>query len=159
LPVKVVRPFNTYGPRQSARAIIPTIITQLLNDVGAIKLGNLDPTRDFTFVLDTVKGFIEIFKSDKLFGQITNIGMNNEVSISGLVKLIAQLMNKKAEIVIEQERQRPEISEVKRLHCNNSKLLENTNWKPEYSLRQGLLKTIEWIVSHQHSYKTGIYNV
>jgi dTDP-glucose 4,6-dehydratase len=159
LPVKIARPFNTYGPRQSARAIIPTIIIQVLSGKKSIKLGNLHPTRDLTFVKDTANGFIEIFKCEKLFGEITNIGMNEEISIGDLVKLITKLMNKKIELTTDKPRVRPEKSEVERLFCDNSKLLSNTNWKPKYNLKQGLLETMEWLKFHQNLYKSNIYNV
>ncbi|WKZ71053.1 MAG: NAD-dependent 4,6-dehydratase LegB [Melioribacteraceae bacterium] len=159
LPVKIVRPFNTYGPRQSARAIIPTVITQLLNGKDQIKLGNLSPTRDLTFVKDTCKGFYEIFKSDKLFGEITNIGMSSEISIGDLVNKIASLVGKQVEIITEEERVRPDKSEVERLYCNNKKLIENTNWKPDYDLDKGLSETIEWLKNNLTSYKHDIYNV
>ncbi len=119
LPVKIVRPFNTYGPRQSARAIVPTIITQILNGQSTVKLGSLFPTRDLTFVKDTANGFIEIAKSDRLFGEITNIGVNGEISVGDLAKLIAKLMGGDIEIISVQERIRPEKSEVERLCCNN----------------------------------------
>ena len=159
LPVKIVRPFNTYGPRQSARAIIPSVIAQLLNGNEQIKLGNLSPTRDLTFVKDTCKGFVEIFSSDKLFGEITNIGMSNEISIGGLVKKISSLTGKEVEIITEEERIRPDKSEVERLYCSNKKLLENTNWMPDYSLDKGLIETIEWIKNNLSGYKHEIYNV
>src|SRR3989339_1077717 len=159
LPVKIVRPFNTYGPRQSARAIIPSVIAQLLNGNEQIKLGNLSPTRDLTFVKDTCKGFVEIFSSDKLFGEITNIGMSNEISIGGLVKKISSLTGKEVEIITEEERIRPDKSEVERLYCSNKKLLENTNWMPDYSLDKGLIETIEWIKNNLSGYKHDIYNV
>lgn len=159
LPVKIVRPFNTYGPRQSARAIIPTVITQILNGQSTVKLGNLLPTRDLTFVKDTANGFIEIAKSDRLFGEITNIGVNDEISIGDLAKLIAKLIGSDIEIISVQERMRPEKSEVERLYCNNSKLLEHTNWKPRYDLRKGLSETIEWMKSNMNYYKPKIYNI
>lgn len=159
LPVKIVRPFNTYGPRQSARAIIPTVITQVLSQREVIDLGNLHPTRDLTFVKDTVKGFIEIAKSERLLGEITNIGMNEEISIDDLVRAIAELMNREVEVRAENRRVRPDKSEVERLCCDNSKLLKNTDWKPDYSLREGLIETIEWIKSHQNLYKPEQYNV
>lgn len=159
LPVKIVRPFNTYGPRQSARAIIPTIITQFLNNNNKIKLGNLAPTRDLTFVKDTCKGFLEIFKSDKLFGDITNIGMNNEIPIGDLVNKIATLVGKQVEIITEDERVRPCKSEVERLYCCNKKLIENTNWNPDYNLDKGLSETIKWLKNNLTSYKHDIYNV
>lgn len=159
LPVKIVRPFNTYGPRQSARAIIPTVITQLLNGNEQIKLGNLSPTRDLTFVKDTCKGFLEIFKSDKLFGEITNIGMSSEISIGDLVNKIATLAGKQVEILTEEERVRPDKSEVERLFCSNKKLIENTDWKPDYDLDKGLSETIEWLKNNLTNYKHDIYNV
>ena len=159
LPVKIVRPFNTYGPRQSARAIIPTVISQLLIGNKEIKLGNLNPTRDLTFVKDTVNGFIEIAKSTSLNGQVSNIGMNDDISIGALVKLISGLMNKEIEIITDQQRIRPKDSEVEILKCDNSFLLSNTDWKPEYNLRSGILETIEWFKDNHKSYKADIYNV
>lgn len=159
LPVKIVRPFNTYGPRQSARAIIPTIITQILSGKREIKLGNLSPTRDLTFVKDTANGFLEIYKANGLYGEFTNIGMNEEISIGELVKLIAELMNVDIKIVSDTSRVRPDKSEVERLMCNNSKILSNTNWQPVYDLRKGLLETIEFLKENISFYKTDIYNV
>jgi len=159
LPVKIVRPFNTYGPRQSARAIIPTIITQILSGKNEIMLGNLNPTRDLTFVKDTANGFLEIAKSDRLFGEITNIGMNIEISIGNLAELIIQLMGDKVEIIYDSQRIRPEKSEVKRLCCDNSKLLQNTSWRPKYTLEKGLKETIEWFKNNLDIYKSGKYNV
>jgi dTDP-glucose 4,6-dehydratase len=159
LPVKVVRPFNTYGPRQSARAVIPTVTTQILSGEKNLKLGNLIPTRDLTFVEDTARGFIEILKSEKLYGEITNIGTGKEISIQQLVELIAELLQANIEIDPVQERVRPEKSEVERLLCNNTKIIENTNWKPEFDLKQGLIKTINWLKSHLEMYKSEIYNV
>ena len=159
LPVKIVRPFNTYGPRQSARAIIPTIITQILSGKREIKLGNLTPTRDLTFVKDTVNGFWEIYKTNKLYGEFTNIGMNEEISIGNLVRLIAKIMNTDIKIISDTERVRPKNSEVERLLCDNRKLLQNTNWKPNYTLEKGLIATIEWIKQNLNLYKPEIYNV
>ena len=159
LPVKIVRPFNTYGPRQSARAIIPTVITQILSGCRKINLGNLEPTRDLTYVKDTCDGFIEIFKSENLFGEITNIGMNEEISVKNLVELIAQLLNADVEIISDHKRVRPENSEVERLMCNNSKIIENTCWKAKYTLQQGLAETIEWFTKNINLYKPEIYNV
>ncbi|MBU1196090.1 MAG: GDP-mannose 4,6-dehydratase [Proteobacteria bacterium] len=150
LPVKIVRPFNTYGPRQSARAIIPTVIAQCLSGNKEIKLGNLSPTRDLTFVKDTCRGFLEIFKADQLFGEATNIGMNSEISMGGLVNLIAEIMKMEIVIKTETDRVRPQKSEVDRLYCDNSKILEHTAWSPEYNLRNGLTETIEWFkISNQ----------
>lgn len=159
LPVKIVRPFNTFGPRQSARAIIPTIITQILSGKRKINLGNLNPTRDLTFVKDTCKGFIEIYKSEKLFGEITNIGMKEEITISDLVHKIAKLLNTPIEIETEEQRVRPENSEVERLFCDNTKLISNTNWKPDYNLEKGLVENIDWLKKNIDMYKPEIYNV
>ena len=161
LPVKLVRPFNTYGPRQSARAVVPTIISQLLNDDNKIKLGNLSPTRDLTFVLDTCQGFIDIYHSDVLFGAATNIGINKEISIGELANLIAELMNTKIKAVTSEERLRPENSEVERLICDNTKLLKHTPWKPNYSLEQGLIEVIDWMKKPENRafYKSEMYNV
>lgn len=159
LPVKIVRPFNTYGPRQSNRAIIPTIITQILSGKENLKLGKLSPTRDLTFVKDTCKGFFEIYKSNNLFGEIINIGMRNEISIGDIVNKIATILNAKVNIVCDKERVRPEKSEVERLFCENKKIFANTNWKPDYNLDSGLVETIEWIQKNISLYKTDIYNV
>ena len=159
LPVKIVRPFNTYGPRQSARAIIPTIITQVLKGEKQLKLGNLTPTRDLTFVKDTAEGFIEISRSEKLYGEITNIGMNDEISVADLIQLILSLTGKKVEIITEEKRVRPGKSEVERLYCDNKKIKEFTRWKPSYTLKKGLLETIEWLGNNSHFYKPQQYNV
>lgn len=159
LPVKIIRPFNTYGPQQSARAIIPTVITQLVNNKIEIKLGNLHPTRDLTYVKDTVSGMIEIAKSEKLFGEITNIGTNTEISISDLINLISNIMDIQIKIKSEEKRIRPEKSEVKRLICDNSKILKSTNWVPIYDLKNGLIETIQWLKSNIRHYKTNIYNL
>jgi dTDP-glucose 4,6-dehydratase len=159
LTVKLVRPFNTYGPRQSARAVIPTIISQVLRGNGMINLGNLTPTRDLTFVKDTVRGFLDIFKAETLAGEVTNIGMNKEISIGDLATRIAELMQTDIRIIGEEERIRPEASEVLRLRCNNSKLLEKTDWRPKYNLNEGIMETIEWVKAHAGLYKDGVYNV
>ena len=159
LPVKIVRPFNTYGPRQSARAIIPTIITQILSGEKELKLGNLTPTRDLTFVKDTSSGFYEIFKSEKLFGEITNIGMKGEISVGDLVSKIAGLLYVELDIKSEVERIRPGNSEVERLFCDNTKIKENTNWLPNYDLIQGLTETINWLKNNMLLYKPDLYNV
>ena len=144
LPVKIVRPFNTYGPRQSSRAVIPTIITQGLNGSKEMKLGNLEPTRDLTFVKDTCSAFLEIYRSDAFLGEVTNIGMNSEVSIGDLAHEIMKIMEVDFPIISVQERMRPNNSEVERLVCNNEKLLNNSSWKPEYTLNSGLSETINW---------------
>jgi NAD dependent epimerase/dehydratase len=159
LPVKIVRPFNTYGPRQSARAIIPTIISQILAGEKSLRLGNLTPTRDLTFVKDTANGFLEIGESGKLYGEITNIGMGSEISIQDLVTKISSLTGKQIELFSDNQRIRPEKSEVERLVCNNEKIKGNTNWKPQYTLESGLLETIEWIKKNMSNYKTELYNV
>lgn len=158
-PVKIVRPFNTYGPRQSARAIIPTVITQILSGRERINVGNTTPTRDLTFVKDTCSGFLEIFKSEKLFGEIINIGMNNEISIKELIRLIMKIIGKEVEIEEETERIRPANSEVERLWCDNTKIRRETNWSPSYDLETGLKETISWIKENLQSYKVNIYNV
>lgn len=159
LPVKIVRPFNTYGPRQSARAIIPTVITQLLTGNTKLKLGNLTPTRDLTFVKDTCNGFYEIFKSESLFGEVTNIGMRNEISIENLVRKIATLVGIEITFESDEQRVRPEKSEVERLFCENTKLINNSNWKPEFDLDQGLKVTIDWLKDKLELYKPELYNV
>lgn len=159
LPVKVVRPFNTYGPRQSARAIIPTIITQILNGKSEIKAGNITPTRDFTFVEDTADAYIELIKSDKLFGEVTNIGNCDEISTGDLIFRISKLMNKDVKISEDKERMRPINSEVERLVCDNSKILKFTDWKPEFNLEEGLKKTIEWFKNNMQYFKSDEYNI
>ena len=159
LPVTIVRPFNTYGPRQSARAVIPTIITQLLNGYQEIKLGSLTPTRDFNYVKDTVNGFYEIFKSDKTIGEEINIATQKEISIGELAKEIIEQINSNAKIICEEERLRPEKSEVNRLLGCNKKILELTDWTPKYSLQQGIQETITWIKENLKSYKADIYNL
>jgi NAD dependent epimerase/dehydratase len=161
LPVKIVRPFNTYGPRQSARAIIPAIISQILNDKTEIELGSLSPTRDLTFVKDTCAGFDEIYKSDSLFGEVTNIGMKAEISIGELAQLIAKMMGVKLTIKSTEERIRPEKSEVERLFCDNTKLLKHTSWKPSYTLTDGITMVIEWMKNPENLnyFKADKYNV
>ena len=159
LPVRIVRPFNTYGPRQSARAVIPSIASQILSGKEKIHIGNLDPTRDLTFVKDTAKGFVEVSKSDALLGEVTNVGMNSEISIHDLWKMINDICRAHSSVVQEEARIRPEGSEVDRLKCDNKKILSKTKWQPQYDLRKGLEETIQWIQAHQESYKTDIYNV
>jgi NAD dependent epimerase/dehydratase len=161
LPVTIVRPFNTYGPRQSARAVIPTIITQLLSGQKIIKLGSLHPTRDFNYVKDTVQGFIEISKSDKVCGEEINIATQVEISIGELAKELVNQINPGAIIITDDKRLRPPKSEVERLLGSNQKILSLTNWKPKYSFEQGLKETIEWfrIEKNTANYKADIYNV
>jgi len=158
-PVKIVRPFNTYGPRQSARAIIPTVISQILNGEKTLKLGNISPTRDLTFVKDTANGFYEIANAEGLFGEFTNIGMNEEITIGNLVKLIAELIGTNVEIISDEQRVRPDKSEVERLFCDNAKIKANTLWTPNYTLISGLKETIEWIGNNLSYFKSNIYNV
>jgi len=160
-PITIVRPFNTYGARQSCRAIIPTIITQLLNKHTNIKLGNLTPTRDLTYVKETVEGFIEIAKSDKTIGEEINIATQTEISVADLANKIASLMNVKLEIIEDKQRLRPENSEVERLLGSNDKIKKLTNWKPSYSLDKGLNETIEWFKDGNNlsKYKNWLYNV
>ncbi len=159
LPIKIVRPFNTYGPRQSSRAIIPTIITQIFSGSNELILGNIDPTRDLTFVKDTCAAFLSIYQSNNFFGEVTNVGMNNEISIGDLAKLIMRLIGKNIEIKSERIRIRPKNSEVERLVCNNKKLLENSSWKPTYNLEAGLQSTINWFKEQSHLNKSEIYHV
>ena len=159
LPVKIVRPFNTYGPRQSARAVIPTIIMQGLNGSKDLKLGNLEPTRDLTFVKDTCNAFLEIYRSKGFLGEVTNVGMNSEVSIGELVKEIMKIMAVDLPVVSEEKRIRPENSEVERLVCNNEKLLNGSSWKPEYDLKRGLLETINWFQENNQSPKAELYHI
>ena len=161
LPVTIVRPFNTYGPRQSARAVIPTVITQLKSGYEIIKLGSLTPTRDFTYVKDTVSGFIEIAKSEKTIGQEINIASQFEISIGDLATEMIQQINPEAKIISDDQRIRPEKSEVNRLFGSNEKLMQLTNWKQQYSLEEGLRETIKWFsdIENLKQYKAGIYNL
>lgn len=161
LPVTIVRPFNTFGPRQSARAVIPTIISQLLNGITEIKLGDLTPTRDLLFVKDTVNGFVEIAKSDKLIGQDCNIATQSEISVEALANKLISLINPNACILQDSDRIRPAKSEVFRLFGSKEKILELTEWKQQYSLEQGLQETIDWFRKEENlrSYKAGIYNI
>jgi NAD dependent epimerase/dehydratase len=161
LPVTIVRPFNTFGPRQSARAVIPTIITQLLSGKTEIKLGAIHPTRDLLFVKDTVNGFVEIAKSDRTNGQEINIATNSEISVGDLAQKIINIINSSAKIITDEERLRPEKSEVERLFGDNSKIIKLTNWKPTYNLDKGLEETIHWFKQKENitQYKTDIYNV
>jgi NAD dependent epimerase/dehydratase len=161
LPVTIVRPFNTYGPRQSARAVIPTIISQLLNGKTEIKLGDITPTRDLLFVKDTVNGFLAISKCDKLIGHEVNIATQSEISIGDLAQELINQINPKAHIVTDEARLRPEKSEVFRLFGSNEKLKQFTDWKPEYTLESGLKETIEWFKDPKNlaGYKADIYNI
>lgn len=159
LPVSIVRPFNTFGPRQSARAVIPTIITQLLSGAKEIKLGSLSPTRDYTYVKDTVKGFVSIANCDDAIGQEVNIASQYEISIGDLAQELIRQINPDANIICDDQRLRPEKSEVNRLFGSNQKIRKLTGWKPEYTLSEGLAETVEWMKQNLNSYKTDIYNL
>ncbi|KGX86302.1 NAD-dependent 4,6-dehydratase LegB [Pontibacillus litoralis] len=159
MPITIVRPFNTYGPRQSARAVIPTIITQLLAGQEEIKLGSLTPTRDFNFVKDTAKGFIEIAKSTGTIGEEINIATEQEISIGQLAEELIKQINPNAKIVCDEQRLRPENSEVNRLLGSNKKIKRLTDWEPQYSFEQGLAETIEFFKHNLDKYKTTIYNI
>ena len=165
LPVVIARPFNTYGPRQSARAVIPTIITQIANGQRKIKLGAISPTRDFNFVQDTVAGFIAAMNSDKGLGEVVNFGSNFEISIGDTVKMIAEVMKAEIEIITDDNRLRPENSEVERLWADNTKAKELFGWKPIYAGREGfkrgLAETAEWFMDPANlaRYKSDIYNL
>ena len=161
LPVTIVRPFNTFGPRQSARAVIPTIITQLLASATEIKLGALHPTRDLLFVKDTVKGFVEISNSSQTIGQEINIATQQEISIKDLAQNIINIINPNAKIISDDVRLRPEKSEVERLLGSAEKIKSLTKWEPSFNLEQGLQQTIEWFRNpiNLKQYKTDIYNV
>ena len=159
MPVTIVRPFNTYGPRQSARAVIPTIITQLLAGKEEIRLGALTPTRDFNYVKDTVQGFLEIFKSDLTIGEEINIATQQEISIGELANELIKQINPLAKVVADEVRLRPVKSEVNRLLGANAKIKKLTNWTPKYSFEEGLNETIEFFRENLPKYKTGIYNI
>ncbi len=164
-PVSIIRPFNTYGPRQSARAVIPTIITQLLNGNHDIKLGAITPTRDFNYVNDTVRGFVAVAEHDEAIGQVINIGSNFEISIGDTAKLIAEALHKEINIISDEARIRPEKSEVERLWACNKKANELLNWSPEYGdadgFKRGIIETAEWFSDpvNLSQYKANIYNV
>ena len=161
LPVTIVRPFNTYGPRQSARAVVPTIIIQLLNGCKEIKLGSLHPTRDLNFVTDICNGFIELAKCNESVGKTVNIGSGQEISIRDLAALLIKLIKPGVKISSNNIRKRPEKSEVERLVCDSSLIKKLTGWKPEISLEEGLRMTIDWfkIKGNLDKYKWDIYNI
>jgi NAD dependent epimerase/dehydratase len=161
LPVTIVRPFNTYGPRQSARAIIPTIITQIATGKKEIQLGDISPTRDFNYVEDCCRGFVMIAESDKTIGETINIGSNTEISILDTFNLIKELMSCKVTLVNDEKRERPKKSEVFRLWCDNTKIKKLIGYQPQVDIKNGLKKTIEWITKPENlkRYKTEIYNV
>ncbi len=159
LPVVVVRPFNTFGPRQSARAVIPTIITQVLAGNRTIRLGNLNPTRDFNYVRDTVSGMLAVGLSERTVGQVVNIGSGRETSIKDLVEQIENIMGREISIEQEDARIRPAPSEVDRLLCDNRRAYELAGWSPRYTLEEGLRETIQWFRENLYLYKPDLYNV
>ncbi len=158
-PVATIRPFNTYGPRQSARAVIPTIISQLASGSKQLRLGSLDPVRDLTFCQDTAAGFMAIAESDKSLGEVINIGAGKGITIGELAELIIDIMGVDVEIVCEQQRTRPQKSEVMQLIASNAKAKELTGWEPTVSLRDGLVRTIEFVQSNLDQFKPDIYNI
>lgn len=159
MPITIVRPFNTFGPRQSARAVIPTIITQLLSGKEEIKLGSLTPTRDFNYVKDTANGFIEIFRSDKTIGEEINIATQKEISVGQLAQELIKQINPHARIICDEQRLRPAKSEVNRLLGSNAKIMRLTDWKPQYTFEQGIAETIEFFRHNLDKYKIDIYNI
>jgi NAD dependent epimerase/dehydratase len=161
LPLTIARPFNTYGPRQSARAVIPTIITQIANGEKEIQLGDVSPTRDFNYVEDTCRGFLQLAQCDEAMGKTVNIGSNFEISIGDTLMMIKEIMNSDVTLVADEQRLRPEKSEVFRLWCDNSQIRALTGFVPKYDIRSGLEKTIDWFTRPENlgRYKAGIYNV
>lgn len=161
LPLTIVRPFNTYGPRQSARAVIPTIITQIAQGAKEIKLGDITPTRDFNYVKDTCRGFIELAKCENAIGETVNVGSNYEISIKDTLELIKKIMKSDVEFVIDNQRVRPEKSEVFRLWCDNSKIKSMVNFEPKFTIESGLQETIEWFKNDRNlaKYKGNMYNL
>jgi len=158
-PVTIIRPFNTYGPRQSARAVIPTIISQILAGKKQIKLGNLSPTRDLNYVKDIANGFITVGLHEDTIGDVYNLGTGQEISIGDLAEKIIELTGKEVEIIEDTQRIRPEKSEVERLLSNAEKAKKTTGWEPKYMLEEGLKETIDWIQDNLHHYKPEIYNI
>lgn len=161
LPITIARPFNTYGPRQSARAVIPTIISQIANGKKQIKLGDVTPTRDFNYVADTCRGFLELARCDKAIGETVNIGSNFEISVGDTLNMIKGLMGSDVEFLADEQRLRPGKSEVFRLWCDNTKIRELTGFEPAYDIRTGLKETIDWFTRAENlaKYKPDIYNV
>jgi NAD dependent epimerase/dehydratase len=159
LPVTVVRPFNTYGPRQSTRAVIPTILAQLHKGAKELRLGSTSPTRDFNYVEDTVSGFLAVAGCDRALGEVVNVGSGREISIGDLVRLLVEITGTDAEIVTEEARLRPTGSEVERLLCDNSRAREWTGWEPEVSLEEGLRRTSAWVLEHLDQLDTAGYAV
>ena len=161
LPMVIARPFNTYGPRQSARAIIPTIISQIVSGKKQIQIGDLKPTRDFNYVADTCRALLELGRAENALGKTVNIGSNFEISIGNTLNLIRELMNSDVEFVVEDQRLRPKKSEVYRLWCDNKQIKELCDFRPSYDIRKGLMATIDWFVRPENigKYKTNIYNI
>lgn len=159
LNATIVRPFNTYGPRQSARAIIPTVITQILGGVKSIRVGNIQTIRDFNYVKDTVMGFIKVAEYDGGKGEVYNIGSGKEISIKNLIHLISEIIGVEIEIVVDEKRIRPDKSEVMRLCCDNSKAKSKLGWYPQYDLKAGLVETVNWFRDNYNLYKWEIYNI
>lgn len=165
LPAVIIRPFNTYGPRQSQRALIPAAINQLISRQGKVKLGSLTPTRDFSYIEDTVSGILKIMESNEGVGEVYNLGTNFEISIKDTIRLIAEIINTDVVIEIEKERIRPEFAEVSRLCSDNTKIINQFGWKPEYvgkvGLKRGITKTVEWFLDKNNTknYKSNIYNI
>lgn len=161
LPLTIARPFNTYGPRQSARAVIPTIITQIADGKKRIQLGDVSPTRDFNYVEDTCRGFIALAESEKTVGETVNIGSNSEISVSDTLKIIKNIMHSDVEFVVDEQRLRPEQSEVNRLCCDNRKIKALTGFESRINITEGLQRTVDWFLNPENlkKYKSGIYNV
>lgn len=161
MPITIARPFNTYGPRQSARAIIPTVISQIASGMKQLQVGNTTPTRDFNFVKDTCHGFISLLEHSNTNGQTINIGSNAEITILDTIKMIKELMHSDIELIVDEQRLRPDNSEVNRLWCENKQIKALTGYQPRYSLEDGLLETIKWFQdpANLKRYKAGIYNV
>lgn len=161
LPLTIARPFNTYGPRQSARAIIPTIISQIASGMPQIKLGDVSPTRDFNYVEDTCRGFLALARCEAAVGETVNIGSNTEITVRDTLELIREIMGSSVEFVVEEQRLRPGKSEVFRLWCDNTRIRELTGFAPAFGLRQGLQATVDWFTQPANlaKYKAGLYNV
>jgi NAD dependent epimerase/dehydratase len=161
LPLTIARPFNTYGPRQSARAVIPTIITQIAGGIKQIQLGDVSPTRDFNYVEDTCRGFIALAESDKTLGETVNIGSNSEISIGDTLNIIKNIMHSDVEFIVDEQRLRPEKSEVNRLWCDNKKIKALTGFESRIDITEGLRLTVDWFLNPENlkKYKSGIYNV
>jgi NAD dependent epimerase/dehydratase len=161
LPLTIARPFNTYGPRQSARAVIPTIITQIAGGKKQIQLGDVSPTRDFNYVEDTCRGFIALAKSEKTLGEAVNIGSNSEISVGDTLNIIKNIMHSDVEFIVDDQRLRPEKSEVNRLCCDNKKIKALTGFESMIGITEGLQRTVDWFLNPENlkKYKSGIYNV